>query len=180
MINKNKVRLVLSVDREKLNKIKKQAIDQGITLSDYVINESTKYYGYKFNEDINLYVEYIGEVKLGTEFWRVDVEFIEAKSGKWLRDMWYEVWVSQEYVEDSLRIPHSANKRDIVDFAFRFISQRYAENKNELPKEYGAFITQKNGVVLAKDRNELMWNFEQLKDITWHRYSTSVKYKLQW
>lgn len=162
MINKNKTRLVLSVDTVKLKELKKRAIENNLTLSDYLVESAVTQYFYKLTGDITLKVEYVGQAKPGSEFWRIDVEFLEARTGKWLRGSWYEVYVSETYIEDLFSLPTSPRPRDIVDFAFRFVAGRFEREGNALPKEYGAFISSRTQEILI-DNRQIMW--EELKKL---------------
>lgn len=162
MINKNKSRLVLSVDTEKLLRAKKISSVNNTTLSDAFI-EAFDQYSYKLTDNITLSVEYIGKVAEGSEFWRVDIEFLEAKTGKWLRNSWYELYVSETYIEGLFSLPSSPRRRDIVDFAFRYIAKRFLTEKNNLPEEYGAFVSSRTKDLLIANR-QVMWDeLEKLK-----------------
>lgn len=128
--------------------------------------KTTLYYGYKFTPDITLKIEYTGKVspdRNDREIYRINVKFIEAKTGKWLRDLWYEIWASVEYIEDELRLSKSPDKKELAEFGFRFVEKRYKENDNELPKEFGAFLTKKHGIKLANNRGEMWKYFDDLK-----------------
>jgi len=159
-MNIAKQRLTLKLPEEEIKKLKKQAIDTGKTLSDFIIDEAS-YFEFKFTDYCRLRVDKIAPVKQGTEMYRIDIMFVESGSERVLRALWYELWTSQEYVEDYLRILHSPTERDYADFGFRFIVNRYKENKDKLPTEYGAFVTRKTGIELVKDRAEL-WNLYDL------------------
>jgi hypothetical protein len=52
MISKNKARLVLSIDREKLKRFKKMAVDQETTLSNMITNALS---------DTEAYTKYLGD-----------------------------------------------------------------------------------------------------------------------
>ena len=159
-MNDIKQRLTLKVSREEIKRLKKLAIDSGKTLSDFIVHE-TSYFEFGFTDFCRLRIDKISPVRQGTEIIRIDIMFFELGSERVLRALWYELWTSQEYVEDKLQITHSPTDRDYADFGFRFIVDRYRENGSKLPPEYGAFVTKKTGTKLVKNRNEL-WNFYDL------------------
>ncbi len=156
-MNIAKQRLTLKITEEEIKRLKTQALSAGKTLSDFIVDE-VSYYGFKFTDFCTLRIDKIIPIQQGSELMRIDIMFFESGSERVLRALWYELWVSQEYVEDQLRIQYPPTNKDYADFGFRFIANRYKENGNELPSEYGAFATNKTGIKLVKNRNEL-WNF---------------------
>lgn len=156
----SKIRLQIFVPDEDAKLLKQSAMEENKTLSNHIM-DSAETFIFTLTKFITCKISYIDEVKKHTEFWRIDVEFIETKRGYWLREGWYEIWASQEYIEDFLMLSKSPNKRDIAQFAYQFISKRYKRN-NSLPKEFGAFCTRKTGVKLVNSSGALLSNFEDL------------------
>lgn len=162
MLGNNKVRLVISVDKDELQEVKRRISGINTTISEHLMKNTIKSYRFSLRDWITLKIDYIGEVQIGSECWRINIEFLEANTEKWLRDIWYEVWVSQEYVEDYFKMDRSPTDRDYADFAFRFIEKRYKECKNNLPKEFGVFITKETGKILVNGRNDLLPLFKKV------------------
>lgn len=158
-----KRRLTLFIDEEDVMDLKLSAVQKDKTLSQYLVDEGIKF-TYNLTDNIVCVVGYIGEVKQGTDFWRVDVEFIDKSTGYYLRNGWYEIWASYEFIEDYLRLPSNKplNKQTIANFAFAFVTDRYNKNSNELPKEYGAFCSNKTGVRHVDHSGTLVSYFEEL------------------
>lgn len=159
----NKVRLQLFVSNEDARLLKQSAIEEGKTLSDHIV-DSAETFTFNLTDFITCKISYVGEVKQHTEFWRIDIEFIETKTGYWLRSGWYEIWASHDFIADFLNLPldKSLNKKGIVQFAYQFISKRYIENNNELPKEYGAFCSKKTNIQLVKHNGTLLSYFQSI------------------
>lgn len=157
----DKSRVTLFIPSDDAKQLKVNAAQQGTTLSDYVLNRA-EVFEFPVNADIQLKVSHIGEVKQGTEFWRVDVKFIQTKTGALLRSNHYEIWASQDFIADYLKTSPNKHiaRRDIAEFAFRLVLGRYQESNNELPKEYGAHCSRKTQVKLVKGRSELLSLFE--------------------
>jgi len=129
------------------------------------MNKKNNYFAYNFVDFCTLKIDKpIVSVKQGSEIIRIDINFIEKKTGKSLRIIPYELWVSQSYVEDQLRINFSPKEKEYAEFSFGFIECRYKENRNILPVEYGAFVTNKNGIRLAKSRDELWTFFDEIAE----------------
>lgn len=156
----NKVRLQIFVPYEDAKFLKQSAMEENKTLSNHII-DSAETFMFALTDSITCKISYINEVKEHTDFWRIDIEFIETKTGYWLRAGWYEIWASREYIEDFLKLSKSANKRDMAQFAYQFISKKYKE-RDSLPKEFGAFCTNKTGVKLVDAGGTLLSHFEDL------------------
>lgn len=151
-------RITIFPDPQKAKDLKRQADETGKTLTDYL--SAPIYYGYDFTPHIKLAITYIGPIKQGCDVYRIDVEFRELNTDLNLRPLWYEVWVSEEYVEDEFHLVSGVTNHDLADFGFRYVSKRYKESGDELPKEFGVFISHTTGEKLAKSREELIQIFE--------------------
>lgn len=159
----SKVRLQLFVSDEDARLLKQSAIEKGKSLSDHIVDSAETLF-FQLTDFITCRISYIGEVKPHTQFWRIDVDFIETKSGYSLRSGWYEIWASHDFIADFLNLPpdKSLNKKGIAQFAYQFISKRYMENNNELPKEYGAFCSKKTNIQLVKHSGTLLSYFQNI------------------
>ena len=158
---RNKTRLQLFVSNEDAKLLKQSAIEGGTTLSNHIV-ETASIFTFQLTNHVTCKISYIGEVKSHTEFWRVDIELVETKTGYCLRYGWYEIWASQEYIEDFLKLSKSPDKKDIAQFAYLFISRRYKESNDELPKEYGAFCSNKTGIKLVDASGTLLSYFQEI------------------
>lgn len=156
-----KTRLQLFVSDEDARLLKQSAIEEGKSLSNHIV-DSAEIFSFQLTDFITCKISYIGEVKAHTQFWRIDVDFIETKSGYSLRSSRYEIWASHDFIADFLKLPpdKSPNKKDIAQFAYQFISRRYIENNNKLPKEYGAYCSRKTGTKFVNHSGTLLSYFE--------------------
>ncbi len=150
-------RLSLRLDSKTIADLKQKAIAEGKSISQFII-DSKSYFDFDINEHISLRIDYIKPIKQGSELIRIDIFFRELGSERFLRGLWYELWVLQDCVEDELHTPASPKDIDFAEYAFRFILRRFKECENELPKEYGAFVVPRRTIKLANSRAEL-WKY---------------------
>ncbi len=158
-----KTRIQILVPKEEASILKLSAFEWSRSLADHIV-DSAQIFSFTLTDGIICKISHINEVKKHTDFWRIDIEFIESRTGYYLRSGWYELWASHEFIEDFLHLTSdkTLTKIDIAQFAYQFISKRYKDNNNELPKEYGAFCSNETGIKFVDASGTLLTHFESL------------------
>lgn len=116
---------------------------------------------FELNDELGIRIDGISEVKRGSEFWRIDVDFIEIKTGYRMRVDTYEIWASAEFIEDYLHLSHPPSLPDLKEFAYKLLSKRY-EELGEIPGEYGSFCTNKMGIKYVGESGRLLSYFNEM------------------
>lgn len=97
---------------------------------------------------LDVTIEHFAPVAVGSSMYRVilGLRSVKPKSeaGKLFKE--YEVWVTQEAVEDELRLVKGANDNDILQYAIDLLRGRCSDTMKEssahspIPEENGVFI----------------------------------------
>lgn len=102
---------------------------------------------FELSKVISVYVDYFAPLAVGSSVFRVIYAIRETETNRLHK--FYEVWLSQEYVEDKKQLTSEANKEDILEYANDFLRKRYKESDNVIPDEGGAFLTNELGESLG-------------------------------
>lgn len=105
---------------------------------------------FDLTKGISVDVEHVAPLAVGSTVFRVVYAIRETVTGALHK--FYEVWLSQEYVEDKKRLSTEATKEDILQYANDFLKNRYKDSKNVIPNEDGAFLTNELGESLGNPR----------------------------
>lgn len=98
-------------------------------------------------EGVKAKVDYVGRIGPGVDGYRVILKIYSTlpKSAAGLIKE-YEVWVSQEYLEDN---SYKFNDEGASKFALDVIGKRFQESGNTVPRENGLKATSAHGVELG-------------------------------
>ncbi len=102
---------------------------------------------------VKIIVVHCAPVAIGSELYRVILEIraIDPPSerGKLIKE--YEIWVTEEKVEDSLKL-YGVGLSDVDKFAVDYFRQRYMDSQETVPEENGAFISNSTGEIKGNPR----------------------------
>lgn len=105
---------------------------------------------FNLSQYITVELDHFAPLAVGSEMYRVIYAIRETATGKLFK--FYEIWLSQEYVDDKKRLSKSASKDEILLFANEYLQKRYKDSNNTIPEEGGAFLTNQLGESLGNPR----------------------------
>lgn len=103
---------------------------------------------FSLSPSIAAHVTHFSPIAVGSELHRIIYEVYSdpsQPSGGLLK--FYEVWVSEEYIEDEKHLTHSVTEEEILDFANNHLLKRFKDSGNNVPVEKGAFLSKATGVL---------------------------------
>ena len=101
------------------------------------------------------------KINLKYDVWRIDITFYSLKSSIAKIRTNYELWATDDFMEDFLNIQKNPSVKQMKEFAFEFIRKRVINSKGNLPHEYGAFCSNETGIKLVDHSGTLMSYFEK-------------------
>lgn len=96
-------------------------------------------------EGIRIEIAHSVPVKLGSESWRVIINYISdiPDNDKLIKS--YYIWVTGEYLGDKYKLEE--NIKSAQKFALEFAKKRFEESNNQIPKEKGVSCSNKKGII---------------------------------
>lgn len=125
----------------------------------YILTVTTKI---DLSPSISAHVTHFSPIKAGSDFYRIIYEVYSDPTQKSFLLKFYEIWISQEYVADNLRLSRSATREEILDFANNYLIKRYKDSGNNVPVEGGALLTNTTGEVKG-DPNKFPYQLDEDK-----------------
>lgn len=110
---------------------------------------------------ISVDIEHFAPLAVGSEMYRIIYAIKEVSTGRLHK--FYEIWLSQEYVDDKKRLQRSATKDEILTLANDYLRKRFKESNNTIPSEGGAFLTNELGEALGNPRTFQLKLSDQVK-----------------
>lgn len=89
-------------------------------------------------------------VRQDYEFYRVALNFLSDSPDKNRLIKQYYVWLSQRYVDDTLRIRRKTTQQDYEKVALNLAKQRF-DKYQEVPPETGLDVSQERGIIPISD-----------------------------
>lgn len=107
---------------------------------------------FNLNDSIGVHVIHFAPIAVGSEIFRLIYEIYTHTTPPGGVFKEYEVWVSETYVEDHDRLDHEPSMEEILNFANRYLSNRYKHSGNIIPAENGAYLTNETGEIRGNPR----------------------------
>lgn len=95
------------------------------------------------NKQRNLKLDYGAPYRTGGDLYRIIISHSNEAGQVYRR---YEVWASQEAIEDKLRLSSTPTNDDLFTFTVGIYEDRLRETNEEIPESEGAFVTNESGV----------------------------------
>lgn len=104
----------------------------------------------KLASDVKVRATHFALVRQDYEFYRIVLSFISDSPDKNRLIKEYYVWLSQRYVDDTLRIRRETTRQDYEAVALRLAKHRF-DKYHAVPPETGLDVSQERGIIPIAD-----------------------------
>lgn len=108
---------------------------------------------FSLHDNINTRINYCSVIAQGSEIYRIIFEIYNDQprpTGGLIKE--YEVWASETFVEDYLKLSRVPTKPEMIDFAKNYLKERFKLSGHIVPTEDGAYLTNETGEIRGNPR----------------------------